>query len=514
MTPLVLPAQAHPLYSTAQIRVIEGKELAANSPGTLMARAGLASAALLRQLFSHKEEPRILFLVGPGNNGGDALEAASLMSDMTQVYAVCMADAALLPVDASKAYDKARRSGVTFFDTTEWQTALTQRWDCIVDGLFGIGLSRPLQGEYRQLVEALNRMQAPVLALDVPSGLDADNGNVIGPNGVAVEANWTITFIADKTGLHTGHGRDHCGEIHVATLDIDPERHVRASACLNDPDLFAQAWRPRRHNSHKGSFGDVHVLGGAEGMAGAAILSARAAMHAGAGRVFAAFVGPAPAYDAPYPELMCRQAQAISHEGATLVAGPGLGTTDQAAQLLDAALQTCTKTVLDADALNLIAQDSSWQLRVAQLFVTKPCIITPHPLEAARLLGTSANVIQAGRLAAARALALQFNCVTILKGSGSVIARPDSLAVINPTGNPGLATAGTGDVLAGVCGALMAQGMGAWEAALAAVWVHGAAADRLVADGVGPIGLHAWELMQPIRTALNALTTASIRSRG
>ena len=503
------PSRApHPLYSVARIRTIEERELAANPPGTLMARAGKAAAAMLLQLFGNRTEPRILFLVGPGNNGGDALEAASLVADMAQASALCMHDPALLSGDARHAYDKARRSGIEFLDAADWRAALAREWDCIVDGLFGIGLVRPLRDDYRRLVETLNGMPVPVLALDVPSGLDADGGNVVGPDGVAVVADWTLTFIADKTGLHTGHGRDHCGEVRVAALDIDPARHAHADALLNHPALFTPALQPRRHNSHKGSFGDVHVLGGAAGMAGAAILSARAALHAGAGRVFAAFVGPAPAYDPPFPELMCRQAQELEHADATLVAGPGLGTGEDAGRLLDAALENCRAAVLDADALNLIALVPVRQQRVAQRCADFPCILTPHPLEAARLLGSTAALVQSDRLAAARQLAQRFGCVAVLKGSGTIIASPDGLAVINPTGNPGLASAGTGDVLAGLCGALLAQGMPAREAALAAVWLHGAAADTLVAKGIGPTGMHAGELMLPIRTCLNAAINA------
>lgn len=273
---------------------------------------------------------------------------------------------------------------------------------------------------------------------------------------------------------------------------------------LNRPALFQSAARPRAHDSHKGSFGDVSIMGGAQGMAGAVILAARMAAYAGAGRVYAGFVGAAPAYDSLHPELMCRAADSIDMTHGVLVLGPGMGTARAAHDLLSKALATALPLVLDADALNLLAIEPSLQLKLAAR--RAPALLTPHPLEAARLLGCPAAAVQADRLQAASTLAQRFKAVVILKGSGSVIAHPDGRLVINKTGNPALATAGSGDVLAGLCGALLAQHWPLWEAALAAPYLHGAAADQLVAQGIGPIGLTAGELLPVIRAGLNQLT--------
>jgi hydroxyethylthiazole kinase-like uncharacterized protein yjeF len=261
--------------------------------------------------------------------------------------------------------------------------------------------------------------------------------------------------------------------------------------------------QPRLHNSHKGSFGDAIIVGGAHGMTGAPLLAARAAAFSGAGRVYAAFLGEAPASDTQHPELMCRTAQNMEFSVATVVAGPGLGTSTAALELLRKILTTSSRLVLDADALNLIAAHPDLQQQVRQR--AENTLMTPHPLESARLLGTSASAVQSDRIAAARELAVRFQAVAVLKGSGTIIASPRQEAVINITGNPGLATAGSGDVLAGICGALLAQNWPAWQAALGAVWMHGRAADVLVERGIGPIGLTAGELIPAVRQILNTL---------
>jgi hydroxyethylthiazole kinase-like uncharacterized protein yjeF len=343
-----------------------------------------------------------------------------------------------------------------------------------------------------------------VLALDVPSGLDADTGAVVGgTHGIAIHASHTVTFIGNKPGLHTCDGRDYAGLVSVAQLDIDAALYPAVRLRLNEAALFAPLLRARRHNSHKGSYGNVAVLGGASGMRGAPILAARTALHAGAGRVYALYPDEALASDPGQPELMCRPAADFDLGLATLVVGPGLGSGEHARTLLAHALASASPLLADADALNLLATDPVLQGALAQ----RPAgaLLTPHPLEAARLLGTDIGAVQADRLAAARALADRLHAVVVLKGSGTVIAAPGGEAVINGTGNPALATAGTGDVLAGLCGALLAQGWPAWEAALAGVWLHGRAADVLVSAGIGPIGLAAGELIPAIRTELNRL---------
>jgi len=489
------------LYSVNQVRAIETAARAALPPGTLMRRAGEAAAqhalALLGGAASGAPGGTVLVLAGPGDNGGDALEAAANLAALGCAVEVIHLAGAAPSADARQALARAQAAGLAFID----DAAPGARYCLVIDGLFGIGLARPLAGHARALAELANAMRCPVLALDVPSGLDADTGAVIGPGGIAVRATDTVTFLGDKPGLHTGDGCDHAGRVHTSWLEVDAA--VLAQARLNDPALFAACLAPRRRNSHKGSFGDVAVLGGAQGMLGAALLAARGALYAGAGRVFVTALDPALGVDPVQPEIMLRDATGFAFERRVVAAGPGLGDSSQAMRLLGKVIDGGGPLLLDADGLNLAAASPDLQERLARR--DGPLVLTPHPLEAARLLGVTATIIQADRLENARELAQRLNAVVVLKGAGSVIARPDGEVAINPTGNPGLATGGSGDVLAGVCAALLAQGWPAWEAALGAVWLHGAAADRLVAEGAGPIGLTAGELPRAIRTAYNAL---------
>jgi len=488
------------LYSVAEIRAIEADYQARLAPGTLMRRAGEAASNLALELLAGVKGP-VLVLAGPGNNGGDALECAAELADAgVAVDVVLLAPDAPAPSpEAAQALARARAGAVRFVDDIDDH----RRYRLAVDGLFGIGLARALAGRARALVERLDTLACPVLALDVPSGLDADTGSIVGPDGVAVRATHTLTYLGDKPGLHTADGCDHAGRVHVALLGVDLAQAAPPQAVINAPTLFAHHLRPRRQNSHKGSYGDVAVLGGAHGMAGALLLAARAALFAGAGKVFGAAIDPGLGVDPTHPEIMLRDAAGFVFENRSVAAGPGMGDSAGATRMLAKALDTAKALVLDADALNLIAASPELQARVAAR--PEPALLTPHPLEAARLLGVTAAVIQADRLENARELAMRLNAVVVLKGAGSVIARPDGQVAINPTGNPGLATGGTGDVLAGLCAALLAQAWPAWEAALGAVWLHGAAADRLVDDGVGPIGLTAGELPAAIRSAFNAL---------
>ena len=482
-----------PLYSVAQIRSIE----VAAAEDKLMERAGLCAAQAVQALIPAGAP--VLVLAGPGNNGGDALEAAAHLAKAGHAVTVIRFGEAGNPSpETQRALYAAQSSGVLFAAPEQ----LAGAWALVIDGLFGIGLSRPISGVMRAAVDLVNSWSCPVLALDVPSGLDADTGAVAGPDGIAIVASHTVTFIGDKTGLHTAQGRDHAGAVQVCGLDIDPARYPVAHAGLNAQTLFAACRRPRLHASHKGSYGDVMVIGGAHGMAGAAILAARAAARCGAGRVFAGFIDAAPLFDSLQPELMCRRADDLDLASATLVAGCGLGLQAHAHALLQTILATPAPLVLDADALNQIAADRHLQELLAQR--QHPTILTPHPLEAARLLGIASSRVQADRLTAARLLAQQYQAVVVLKGSGTVIARPDGFCIVNTTGNPALATAGSGDVLAGICGALLAQAWPVWEAALGAVWFHGRAADVLVERGVGPIGLGAGELIPVVRDLLNA----------
>ncbi|WP_323141648.1 NAD(P)H-hydrate dehydratase [Massilia phyllosphaerae] len=498
------------LYSVAQIRAIEQAAQAGLPPGTLMRRAGAASAARALDLLKGRPVADlslpVMVLAGPGNNGGDALEAAVHLSEAGWTVEVVHLAGSTPSPETQAALERARGAGLRFIDAV----AADAQYALVVDGLFGIGLTRPLTGQARQLAEQVNIMRGPVLALDVPSGLDADTGAIVGPGGVAVAATHTITFLGDKPGLHTGDGCDYAGRVSVDLLDV-AVREAAQVRC-NTPALFGACLAPRRRNSHKGSFGDVAVLGGAPGMLGAGLLAARGALFAGAGRVFLVALDAALGVDPLQPEIMLRDAAGFAFERRTVVAGPGLGDSSQAMRLLGKVIDGSGPLLLDADGLNLVAASPDLQARLAHH--DGPVVLTPHPLEAARLLGVTAAIVQADRLENARELAQRLNAVVVLKGAGSVIARQDGEVAINPTGNPGLATGGSGDVLAGVCGALLGQGWPAWEAALGAVWLHGAAADRLVADGAGPIGLTAGELPRAIRAERNRLVAATPAAGG
>ncbi len=484
------------IYSVAQIRDIERAALSTLPAGTLMQRAGAATAALASTMLKGSDAT-ILVIAGPGNNGGDALEAAALLAASGKpVAAVLLADPQRLPPDAKAAWQRAVDSKVSFIDRFD----IASPWALAIDGLFGIGLARPLDGPFRAVVEQINALACPVLAIDVPSGLDADSGMVVG-DGIAISADSTITFIADKPGLHTACGRDHAGTVVLKSLALDQTLFGPPLARLITPALFRHVLVPRSQASHKGSFGDVHVVGGTSGMGGAVLLAARMAAMAGAGRVFAAFLDSPPAFDPNHPELMCRDAHTLDWTHGVAVVGPGLGLSRDAADLIARAMSSSLPLVLDADALNLIAAEAGLQLRLSRR--RRPALLTPHPLEAARLMGTDAAHVQANRISVAAELAARFDACVILKGSGSIVAAPDGRIAINITGNPALATAGSGDVLAGLCGALLAQGVPLWEATLAAVYLHGSAADQMVADGIGPVGVTAGELLPYIRSSLN-----------
>ncbi|MFZ6709046.1 NAD(P)H-hydrate dehydratase [Undibacterium sp. TC9W] len=499
------------LYNVEQIREIEARALAHQGEGqgeiTLMQKAGLVTAELAEKICVNKQYP-ILILAGPGNNGGDAYEAGYHLSrqGFRVVCLMCGAFEKYSP-DAQAALQRARGLGLEFAEVRTLHDTPSQNWGLIIDGLFGIGLKRAPEADIARLINFINQLASektiPVLAIDVPSGLNADTGQPVSQDSVLIQASHTITFIANKPGLHTGSGKDYAGHVIVNQLNISEDFFPACRSYLNERTSLLQILKPRKQNSHKGSFGDVVVLGGARSMAGAAILASRAAQYAGAGRIYCSILAEAPAYDSLHPEIMFRHAGDISLEEATVVVGPGLGTSNAAHTLLSSAIQSAQALVIDADALNLIAADSKLQALLRDR--NTPCILTPHPLEAARLLNRSVAEIQNNRLSASQELASRFNAVVILKGSGSIICGPDGKLFTNTTGNPALASGGTGDVLAGLAGALLAQLGNSVDTARMATWVHGHAADELVKNGTGPIGLTASELLPEIRLHINQL---------
>ena len=486
---------AFPIYTTSAMRKLE--ELAAPASGTLMERAGAAAAEFARSLCGDTAKA-VLVVAGPGNNGGDAFEvAAHLRRWFFRVSVVFSGERDKLPEDAQAALGKWEAAGGTLLHDVPGEP----RFDLAVDGLFGTGLARPLAGTHGTLVEKLNALGVPILAIDIPSGIDADTGAIM---GCAVRASHTVTFIAHKPGLLTLDGPDHCGELKLDTLGLDPVRLLEPEGMLLDADILGRAIRPRPSNFHKGQAGSVAVLGGAAGMVGAALIAGRAALKCGAGRVYLGLLTPRPPYvDYTQPELMLRKPKELLERGVVdvLVAGPGMGKADPAQRLLAAALAAPVPVVLDADALNMIAASRALAASLAKRKMAT--ILTPHPAEAGRLLGLTTGGVQADRIASARALAQRYRSSVVLKGNGSVIAAPDGKFWINPSGNPGMASAGMGDALAGMIAALVAQGADPLQALLAGVYLHGAAADALVASGLGPAGITASEVIDRARVLLN-----------
>ena len=484
------------IYPSSVLREIEAR----HRDEPLMQRAGAAAAEWAAELVADRERP-ILVLAGPGNNGGDAFELAMLLQRrFFSVFLVFSGTAASLPADAAAAFQRFAEAGGVLHDDIPAET----RWGLIVDGLFGIGLSRAPTGRQAELIDAANRLSrrdaCPLLALDCPSGLNADTGQVFAP---VITASHTITFISAKPGLLTADGPDHCGEIRVARIGLDPAINFPSpGAQLALGDFFSHL-KPRLKNSHKGSFGSAGILGGAHSMVGAALLAGRAAIKLGAGRVYVGLLdSAAPACDPLQPELMLRTAaNLLLTELAALACGPGLGVAPNTAELLETAISLDQPLVLDADALNLVAREGNLQVALATR--QQPAILTPHPAEAARLLDCTTAEIQADRIKAAQEIAERYRCHVALKGCGTVIAAVDGRFWINSTGNPGMATAGMGDVLSGLIVALLAQGWPALEALLAGVHLHGAAADRLLAQGIGPIGLTAGEVIDAARQVFN-----------
>ena len=485
------------LYFCRTLRQIEARY----REQPLMQRAGAAAADYAGELATDREQP-ILVLAGPGNNGGDAFETARLLRE--RFFAVCtvfVGDPARLPPDAAAAYQRFTAGGGTTTD----RIPDAPRWSLIIDGLFGIGLSRPAVAPYADWIVRANQLArrdaCPLLALDCPSGLDADTGCL---SGTVIQATHTITFISGKPGLLTAEGPDHCGEIRVAALALAPDMDFPPDGRRVGLEDFAVNLKPRAKNTHKGSFGSAGVLGGGKSMTGAALLAGRAALKLGAGRVYLGLLdADAPPVDLLQPELMLRRADTLlAADLRALACGPGLGQSGEAVRLLEQAIKAPLPLVLDADALNILAGDGRLEGNLYNR--VGPVIMTPHPAEAARLLGCSVPEIQSDRVAAARQLARNYSACVALKGCGTVLATVDGRWWINTTGNPGMATAGMGDVLSGLIVALLAQGWPAENALLAAVHLHGAAADHLVSHGIGPVGLTAGEVIDAARTLFNA----------
>ncbi len=505
------------VLGVADLRAAESAAYAQMPSFTLMARAGEAAWQWAKQHCMGEPATAALrpwlILAGTGNNGGDAFVLARHAHQAgipLSVYATGpTGDTA---TDAARARAELESAGIPVQPADSLTDIDPDAWACIIDGLLGIGARNPPAGETARLIHLINTASHPrTLALDIPSGLDADTGVASSP---CVQASHTLSFIAAKPGLLTADGPDVCGETRIATLCL-ADAFARANSpvlALSDRSLLS-LWPRRRLNSHKGTQGDVIIIGGDSGMAGAAILAGRAALQMGAGRVFVGLLdGPhPPGYDPVAPEMMLRPAESLSDHGGVWVIGPGAGQSDRMQILMRQLLrqwheapQTCPAgIVLDADALNLIAADPALAVRFQSLNARR--IITPHPLEAARLLARNTAAVQADRLAAADALSRQLDAVIILKGMGTIIS-DGTQRCINLSGGPALASGGTGDVLAGSLGAILSQmkdqAAPAFRAAALATFLHGAACDAMPGEAQAPGLLCASELPSRMRQAM------------
>lgn len=577
--PRLLQASPHvfkhlPLHGVQATRQWEQAAASALPPHTLMQRAGLAIARVALAVAPHAQ--CIWVACGPGNNGGDGLQAAAWLQRWgKQVKISTLATQAALPADAQAAWQAAHVAGVCFVD----EPPALHADDLCIDALLGIGTHRPPDATMQHLITAMRRSPAQVLAVDIPSGLLADTGAWAG-DVPGMAADYTISLLTLKPGLFTAQGRDAAGQVWWHDLDVAatasdaaPEADAwlqGAIACTfhgishskkllftgcptaesesNPKNSSATATAPRplspnahAHASHKGCFGDVCIIGGDAGMQGAAILAGEAALYAGAGRVYVGLLQAAAGAAAHDAGLMLRPLPAVDlsttntsdsalsaalpFQQAITVCGCGGGTA--IARWLPSVLQQAPRLLLDADALNAIAATPALQALLRQRAGQGACtILTPHPLEAARLLQSSAAAVQNDRLTAARKLADAFQCIVVLKGSGSICALPSQLLpedanasaaaapVINYTGNALLATAGTGDVLAGCIGAYWAQAhallspatlqdtwLAAWRACCASVHAHGQVADAWNActmRGANLGTLHNTDLPRPL----------------
>ncbi|CAI8720311.1 NAD(P)H-hydrate dehydratase [Pseudomonas sp. fls2-241-R2A-110] len=480
------------LYSAAQVRALDASLIAAGTPGfELMQRAARATwRALVRHWPTANE---LTVVAGRGNNAGDGYLVAVLARRAGwHVRVLAVGDPLHLQGDAALAHAEAVSEGVA---VQAWAPHSELR-GVVLDALLGTGLTGEVREPYASAITAINASGLPVAAVDIPSGLSADTGRVL---GVAIRADLTVTFIGLKLGLFTGDAADGVGELVFNDLQASAETisGVAVSACRlstgNLPRLPSRA-----PTSHKGKFGHVLLIGGDRGLGGAILLSSQSALRSGAGMVSVATRSEhVPAALARLPEVMvlgvssANQLMGLLQKVSVLVVGPGLGQTSWGRSLLSAAANAPLPQVWDADALNLLAQ--------GQVSLPKDCVITPHPGEAARLLGISTAEVQADRPAAAHALSKKYTAVVILKGAGSLVACPDGRLAVCHQGHPAMAAAGLGDVLAGLVGALLAQGMDTFDAACLAVWLHANAGAQVGKSGRG---LAASDLIPAIRQLL------------
>jgi hydroxyethylthiazole kinase-like uncharacterized protein yjeF len=485
------------LYRAEQVRAMDlfAIQQLGISGTVLMERAGAAAFALLQRRWP---QARTLAVVcGTGNNGGDGFVVARLAAEAgLDVRVLIVGDANHLQGDALAASQRLQSVGI---DPVPFDRDLLSLCDLVVDAILGIGLQGTVEGERREAIAAVNQTGLPVLALDIPSGLNADSGEV---QGIAIKAAATICFIGIKRGVYTGEAADYCGEIVFNTLSVPEAVYAQQTveAQLIAYDDFKPLLAPRLRNSHKGHYGHVLVIGGESGYTGAARMAGEAAARVGAGLVsIGTRASHAASLNATRPELMVHgvEDEASFHrlaEHANVIAiGPGMGQGDWGRQMLGLAMESGLPLVVDADGLNILSQSPqqyhNW-------------ILTPHCGEAARMLGQSTQEIQRDRFAIVKALQQSYGGIAILKGAGTLIAGPEGPISLCSAGNPGMASGGMGDVLTGIISGLLAQGIVRQEAASLGVCLHATAGDA-AAKAAGERGLLATDLMSWVRRLAN-----------
>ncbi len=512
------------IVTATQMQALDRRTIAeARVPSlTLMERAGSGTTDFIQDRFGPLAGKRVTILCGKGNNGGDGLVVARLLRQRrASVTVLLLAPTAELSRDAKAMYRRWLRVGGTSttksFKSPDQAQALLAGSHLLIDALLGTGLSAPVTGAYREAIRLMNEAAGPIVSVDMPSGIHADDGAVL---GCAVRASATVTFGLPKLGLYVGAGIDHAGVIHVVDIGIPAAfvNEIDGRTLLITKELVKAALPPRTASSHKGTYGHAGILAGSVGKTGAAALAAKAALRTGVGLVTVGV--PASVNDVleaklleamtlPLPDTKARtlgraafdRILAFIQARTAVAIGPGLSTHPETVELVQSLMKHLDRpTVLDADALNALASRASLLTECKT-----PPILTPHPGEMARLeVGATSQSVNADRLGTARRFARERGVFLVLKGARTVVARPDGLLMICPTGNPGMATAGTGDVLTGMLVGFLAQGIPSWEAACTATYLHGAAGD-LAAGRLGSAGMIAGDLIEQIPYAIQAI---------
>lgn len=490
------------LYTAAQVRELDRLAIASGIPGIqLMKRAGKTVLDILLECWSLPEE--ITVYCGTGNNGGDGYIVAALAkARQIPVQLIQVGDHSQLKGDAKSARDFAEAQRV---EMVPFQSAVMPSKGIVVDALLGTGLSGDVRTPFQQAIEQINLCTLPVVAVDIPSGLNSDTGSEC---SACVTADLTVSFIGLKRGLYTAEGPEQCGEVFFEDLNVSPEIYAAITPAVEKLELESvlQNLVPRKRNAHKGAFGHVLVIGGDHGYGGAVLMAAESALRCGAGLVsVATHAEHIPAILSRRPEIMAHAVEnhhsllPLLHKASVLVIGPGLGQTPWSEQMLYHSVQHAIErglpVVMDADALNLLAEGHLIKV------LPKQVILTPHPGEAARLLKISTGTVQQDRFAAVQQLQQKYRATVILKGAGTLVASEEGLSLCD-YGNPGMATGGMGDVLSGVLGALLAQHLSSAQSATLGVCLHAAAADVL-AEEKGERGLLAADLLPVMRELIH-----------